>query len=64
MNDATASRKYQRFASSGCQHANASRPPGRSCAPMFPNAAAGSSKNITPNWLIAASNGAPGNGSV
>ena len=30
---------------------------------MLVNAATGSSKNMTPNWLIATSNGAPGTAS-
>ena len=43
----------------GCQHANAIRPPGARCEWMLANAVSGSSKNITPNWLITTSNGAP-----
>ena len=39
----------------GAHDTNASRPPGRSARPMLVNAAAGSSKNITPNRLTAAS---------
>jgi hypothetical protein len=47
---ASASRFSRRFSLSArsCQHRNASRPPVRR---RLVNAATGSSKNITPNWL-------------
>src|SRR5438105_8950493 len=48
------------LSSADCQHAKAMRPPGRRWRRMFANAATGSAKNMTPNWLITASNGAPG----
>ena len=46
----------QSLASSGCQQTKASRPPGRTADRMFANAATGSSKNITPNREMTASN--------
>ena len=48
----------QGFRSMVCQHANAIRPPGARCAWMLVNAVTGSSKNITPNWLMTTSKGA------
>ncbi len=45
------------FCSTPCQQAKTRRPPGRSPARMAPNAASGSSKNITPSWLTARSKG-------
>jgi hypothetical protein len=40
---------------SACQHTNANRPSPRSYAAMVANARYGSSKNVTPNGLIATS---------
>src|SRR6185437_1537924 len=58
-NSASSGPMNQRFFAGGCQQANASRPPGARCPRILAKAVFGSSKNITPNWLIAASNGAP-----
>jgi hypothetical protein len=50
------------FSSRERQHRNASRPPGRSAFLRLPNAAAGSSKNMTPKLLSTRSNVPAGNG--
>ena len=49
----------QSLAASGCQQTKEMRPPGRSTSAMLEKAASGSSKNMTPNRLIATSNAAP-----
>ncbi len=61
MGAATAARRatYQGLRSTSCQQANTRRPPGIRWRRMAPNAAVGSSKNMTPNWLTARSKGPP-----
>jgi hypothetical protein len=44
------------FAGRPCQLTNTSRPPGASERRKFENAATGSSKNMSPNWLTTRSN--------
>ena len=50
-------RVCQVLRSASCQQAKTNRPPGRRCSRRLENAAIGSSKNITPNWLTMASKG-------
>src|SRR5579875_1213843 len=51
--------RYHGLACTGCQQTKASRPSARRWRATFAKAVCGSSKNITPNWLSAASNGPP-----